>query len=122
MGLFAFPYYVLFETIGPIVEFTGYIVFLISIILNIVVFKFVIAFLSAAILYGTVLSTMSVILEELSFRKYPTVKELLILVLTGFIENFGYRQLNTYWRVKAMIAYIFGKKAWGEMEKKGFGS
>ena len=122
MGLFAFPYYVLFETIGPVVEFTGYIVFIISVILNIVVFKFVIAFLSAAILYGTILSTMSVILEELSFRKYPKVKELLILVFTGFIENLGYRQLNTYWRVKAMIAYILGKKAWGEMEKKGFGS
>lgn len=121
-GLFAFPYYVLFETIGPFVEFVGYFVFIISVILNIVVFKFVIAFLCAAILYGTVLSTMSVILEELSFRKYPRTKELLILVLTGFLENFGYRQLNTFWRVIGMIEYIFGKKSWGKMEKKGFGN
>ena len=121
MGLFAFPYYVLFETIGPVVEFMGYIVFIISIIMNIVLFKFVLAFLFAAILYGTVLSTMSVILEELSFKKYPKLKDLLILVFAGFTENFWYRQLNTYWRVIGMIGYTFGKKSWGKMEKKGFG-
>jgi len=65
---------------------------------------------------------MSVILEELSFRKYPRIKELLILVFAGFTENFWYRQLNTFWRVIGMIGYAFGKKSWGKMEKKGFGN
>ncbi|MHB9012065.1 MAG: glycosyltransferase family 2 protein [Ignavibacteriaceae bacterium] len=120
LGLIGFPYYVFFEMIGPLIEITGYFVFFFSFIFNVVSTPFAFAFLSAVILYGIVLSILSVILEEISFKKYPRLKDLFVLFGAALFENFGYRQLVTWWRFKATIDYIAGNRAWGKMEKKGF--
>ncbi|GBD86754.1 poly-beta-1,6-N-acetyl-D-glucosamine synthase [bacterium BMS3Abin03] len=120
LGTIVFPYYLLFEVFGPFIEISGYVVFIISLILNIVPFNFAVAFFTAAFLYGVVLSTLAVCLEELSFKKYTKVSDLLILMAASFLENFGYRQLTAFWRFKGFMEYIFGKRSWGKMEKKGF--
>lgn len=119
MGLIAVPYYLIYEFLGPIIELIGYIFFFLSLVLGILSLEFTIAFLAAAILYGIMLSILSVILEELSFRKYPEIKHLLILFLTAVIENFGYRQLTTWWRFKGTVEFFLGKRSWESMEKKG---
>lgn len=119
MGIIAVPYYLIYEFLGPIIELIGYIFFFISLVLGILSLEFTIAFLAAAILYGIMLSILSVILEELSFRKYPEIKHLLILFLTAIIENFGYRQITTWWRFKGTVEFFLGKRSWGIMEKKG---
>ncbi len=38
----------------------------------------------------------------------------------GVLENFGYRQLATWWRVVGVIDYVRGKEGWGAMKRKGF--
>ena len=120
LGTLVFPYYVLFEVLGPFIEISGYIVFLISLWLGIVPLNFAIAFIVAAFLYGVILSTLSVCLEELSFRKYKKPRDLVTLIIAALLENFGYRQLTAYWRFKGFIEYVFGRRSWGKMEKKGF--
>ena len=59
-------------------------------------------------------------LEELSFRRFPRAVDLLILLGAGVIENLGYRQINTLWRILAFRDFIRGNTAWGRMERKGF--
>jgi len=120
LGLIGFPYYTLFELFGPLVEVSGYFVFIISIFLHLFSPLFVIAFLMAAILYGIVLSVFAVILEEISFKRYSKISDLIILFAAAFLENFGYRQLVSWWRFVAIVEYISGKRQWGYMEKKGF--
>lgn len=120
VSLLAFPYFIMFEILAPIIEFIGYIIFILSCILGIANISFAVLFLTVAVLYGIVLSVFSVILEEMSFRKYPKVEHLFILFLASILENFGYRQLTTWWRFQAMIQYLFGARSWGKMEKKGF--
>lgn len=120
VGLFAMPFFFFFEMLGPIVEFTGYIVFFASWYFNIVSFAFAILFLAVAIVLGIVLSVSSLVLEELFFRRYPKIFHLLILFAYAVLENFGYRQLNTWWRFKGCLDHILGKKGWGKMERKGF--
>lgn len=44
----------------------------------------------------------------------------LSLFLVGIVENFGYRQLNTLWRIRGTLSGIMGKKGWGAMTRKGF--
>jgi len=83
-------------------------------------FTFALFFLAAAIVLGIVLSMGSLVLEELSFRRYPKIFDLVILFAYAVLENFGYRQLNTWWRFKGFLDHILGKKGWGEMERKGF--
>ena len=120
VGLFAMPFFFFFEMLGPIAEVTGYIVFFVSWYFNIVSFAFALFFLAAAIVLGIVLSMGSLVLEELSFRRYPKIRHLAILFAYAVLENFGYRQLNTWWRFKGCLDHILGKKGWGKMERKGF--
>lgn len=120
LGLIGFPYYTLFEMFGPIVEVTGYFVFIISLFLNLVSPLFALAYIFAAILYGIVLSVFAVILEEISFKRYDNLSDLIVLFAAAFLENFGYRQLVSWWRFLAIVEYVSGKREWGYMEKKGF--
>ena len=120
IGMVAFPYFVLFEMLAPIVELSGYIIIPLSFAFGIVNFPFFALFLTVAILTGVILSTGSVVLEELSFRRYPKTSDLLKLVAVSLLENFGYHQLTVWWRVKGFWDYFSGKTAWGMMERKGF--
>jgi len=120
VGLFAMPFFFFFEMLGPIAELTGYIVFFVSWYFDIVSFTFALFFLAAAIVLGIVLSMGSLVLEELSFRRYHKIHHLVILFAYAVLENFGYRQLNTWWRFKGCLDYIVGKRGWGKMERKGF--
>jgi cellulose synthase/poly-beta-1,6-N-acetylglucosamine synthase-like glycosyltransferase len=120
LGMLVYPYYTFFEVFGPVIEITGYFVFIISYFLGIIPLSFAVAFFTAAFLYGIVLSTLSVCLEELSFKKYTKVKHLIILMFASLLENFGYRQMTAFWRFRGFIEYYMGKRNWGKMEKKGF--
>jgi hypothetical protein len=71
-------------------------------------------------LYGIVLSVFAVILEEISFKRYENLSDLIVLFAAAFLENFGYRQLVSWWRFLAIVEYVSGKREWGYMEKKGF--
>ena len=121
IGLIGFPYFVFFEMLAPVVELSGYVIIPLSYALGVLDFRFFALFLTVAILFGIILSTGSVVLEELSFRRYPKTLDLLKLVLAGFLENFGYRQLTLWWRVKGTWDYLRGSTSWGQMERKGFG-
>jgi len=38
------------------------------------------------------------------------------------LENLGYRQLTVWWRLRGVLSYLRGKKAWGKMTRTGFES
>ena len=122
IGMMATPYFWLFEMLGPVIELAGYIfipIFYLTGMLNI---RFFIMFLAASILYGVILSTGAILLEEYTFSRYPSIGQLLKLTLYGIIENFGYRQLTVLFRVEGMIGFKKNKENWGEIQRKSFES
>ncbi len=120
IGLFAYPYFFFLEMLGPVIEILGYLAFIISFFLGIINPPFAIAFLTAAILFGITLSITAVGLEEICFRRYPRLTDLLHLFYLAILENFGYRQMNAYWRMRGVYSKLRGKKGWGKMIRKGF--
>jgi hypothetical protein len=56
----------------------------------------------------------------LSYASYPRWRDLLRMTLYAVLENFGYRQLTLWWRVKGMWSFLRGQKQWGAMVRKGF--
>ncbi|TIP32099.1 MAG: glycosyltransferase family 2 protein, partial [Mesorhizobium sp.] len=44
-----------------------------------------------------------------------------VLTVAAVIENFGYRQLNNFWRVKGWWQFLRGNQGWGEMTRTGLG-
>lgn len=122
LGTLAVPYFFIFEMLGPFVEVTGYVVVLLSFLLGLLNLEFFVLFLILAILYGTFLSIAAVLLEELSFRRYPSWQDLTKLVTFSILENLGYRQLLSLFKVKAFWDFVRQRRAWGRMRREGFKS
>ncbi|MGA7161257.1 MAG: glycosyltransferase [Bacteroidota bacterium] len=120
IGMLSVPYYVLFELLGPLIEGIGYLVIFVSFLLGIAHIKIIILFFIVAVIYGVFFSVGAVLLEEISFHRYPRPSDLLKLMIFAVIENFGYRQVTVYWRIKASWDYFRGVKTWGRMERRGF--
>ncbi|MEA2004927.1 MAG: glycosyltransferase [Acidobacteriota bacterium] len=119
-GMVAMPFYFIFEMLGPLIEFIGYTLFIFYIVSGRINYPFALTFFTLAIIYGIFLSLMAILLEELSHFRYPAVSNLFIISIFSFLENILYRQFLTAVRVKAFIDFIFRKKEWGELKKKGF--
>jgi cellulose synthase/poly-beta-1,6-N-acetylglucosamine synthase-like glycosyltransferase len=119
-GMLAFPYFFFLEMIGPVIELLGYVAFIATIVAGRADWWFVGAFLAVTVVFGGVISLGAVALEELSFRRYPRLRDLLQLFALVAIENFGYRQLNTWWRVKGTYSALRKVESWGRMTRKGF--
>lgn len=120
VGMFALPYFAIFEAAGPVVESLGYIVNGLALLFGLVDVVFAQLFFLTAVAYGALISVMAVLLEEVSFRRYPRVRDLLILAVVGVLENFGYRQLTTWWRLTGTMDFFRGRQGWGRMVRKGF--
>jgi cellulose synthase/poly-beta-1,6-N-acetylglucosamine synthase-like glycosyltransferase len=120
VGMLAMPYYAVFEAAGPLIELIGYVVTIVAVASGALDWRFAELFFLAAVVYGALLSVAAIALEELSFRRYPKATDLLRLAAYGVLENFGYRQLTTCWRIAGMVDYFRGSRGWGAMKRKGF--
>jgi cellulose synthase/poly-beta-1,6-N-acetylglucosamine synthase-like glycosyltransferase len=120
VGLFAMPYYLLFEAAGPFIEIAGYVVTAIGLAFGLLDWRLVELLFVAGVLYGALISLTAVLLEEVSFRRYASVRDLLLLAGISVLESFGYRQLTTWWRLKGVIDFLRNKQGWGTMTRRGF--
>lgn len=120
-GMLAFPYFFFLELLGPAIEVGAYVVFALTLLAGLADPWYVAAFLAVAIVLGIALSLFAIVLEELSFRRYPRWQDLLRLGWIAVIENVGYRQLVSWWRIKGTVSALRGVETWGAMTRKGFG-
>lgn len=105
-GWFAFPFTVFFEWFGPMIETCGYVFVIIGFALGIVSPSVFVTFVLLAVGFGVLLSTCALLLEELSFHLYKRPRHILMLFAFAVLENFGYRQLNTLWRMAAVFQHL----------------
>jgi cellulose synthase/poly-beta-1,6-N-acetylglucosamine synthase-like glycosyltransferase len=119
-GWIAFPYFVLFEWAAPLLEFLGYLVLVWLLFTGDVRTDIAALLLAIALGFGVLLSSVALLLEELSFHIYPRKRDLLILFAFSVLENFGYRQINVVWRLIGIWQWLRGKQGgWGAMQRKG---
>ncbi len=119
-GLVAMPFYFIFEMVGPFIEATGYISFAVCLFLGAVNYPFALLFFLIAVILGTLLSLLAVLLEEYSSYRYPRFQDILLIVVFSLLENVLYRQFLTLVRLKAFFDHQRGVKEWGKMTRKGF--
>lgn len=120
LGMVAVPYFVFIELFGPVIEAIGYFAVGFGFYFGVVNLEIFILFFVVSVIYGVMFSVSSVILEEISFHRYPRTRDLLKLLVLGVIENFGYRQITVWWRIKAFWDYWRGVQSWGAMTRVGF--
>jgi cellulose synthase/poly-beta-1,6-N-acetylglucosamine synthase-like glycosyltransferase len=119
-GWLAFPFMMLFEWLGPIVELGGYVFMAVAFYFGWVSWTAFCVFLFVAIGMGIMLSASGLLLEEMSFHIYPRPGQLLKLGAVVLLENFGYRQLNSWWRLVGLFRWARQAEAnWGTMKRRG---
>jgi len=119
-GLLAFPFFMVFECYGPLIEVAGYAFMASMWLVGQISGTAFLAFLALAFSLGFLLSVSALLLEELSFHLYPRFSQMGVLVATAIAENLGYRQLVTVWRLVGLVRWLRGARStWGTMTRKG---
>ena len=118
VGWVAVPFVVFFEWLGPLIEVAAYIFSIVSWLLGTLSTASFLLFMVLTIGVGLLLSVSALLLEEMSFHTYQRKRDILWLFAATVLENFGYRQLNSYWRLEGLVKWLLGRKpGWGEMTR-----
>ena len=120
IGLVGLPLLLVFDVVGPFIEMLGYPAFALSLALDLVSAWSAVQVLILGIAFGFALSLAALFLEERGFQRYRRWTCIGRLVLAAIVENFGYRQYNTFVRVRALFRLKTGRHTWGEMQRVGF--
>lgn len=119
VGFLGFGHMFVVDVVGPIAEVLGYILMPTFWLLGILSPEYLLAFTALVFTYGVCISVCSLILEEAELQRFPRARDLAILTVTAVVENFGYRQINNFWRVKGYWQYLRADQSWGEMTRRG---
>ena len=118
-GIIAFPYFFLFEMIGPFIEVVGYAALITGAILGLLNLNIFMLLFTAGIGYGIVISLFSLLIAERRLVLYSN-KETAIMIFYAILENFGYRQIMSIHRTVATLKSLNESGAWGSQKRQGF--
>lgn len=119
VGLLSFPFQLYVEALGAVVEFVGYFMVPFALMFGMVPPTLYILFVLLGLIYGGFLSVGSVLLEELTYRRYPSLHDLAILLLFAVMENLGYRQIVLYYRFQGVVRFLTGFQEWEKVVHVG---
>jgi cellulose synthase/poly-beta-1,6-N-acetylglucosamine synthase-like glycosyltransferase len=128
VGTVVVPVFVVFELLGPLVELVGYCVFIVQYALGMVNLLVFVLFFVVSLLAGMLFTFQSVLTDELNARWSPGDRPPLEhpwryrvgLLVTAFLENFGYRQFTLLARTRGLWHFVRGVRSWGRMTRAGF--
>jgi len=121
LGMLTMPLFLLVDIIGPVVELLGLLLMPIFVLLGWLSVKYFLAYTALIFSFGIFISTMAIFIEQDEIERFHKPRHLITLLLVATIENFGYRQMSSFWRMKGVYQHFTNKKAsWGAMERRGF--
>lgn len=120
LGMVSLPYWFFFEFLGPLVEFSGYIIFFIFLVLGIVSWPFFFILLALVLSTGVLFSVYAIWVDSVSHQVYNKRKDFSALITTAFLEPFYFHPLVVKAGVSGFIDYFKKSHSWGEMTRQGF--
>jgi cellulose synthase/poly-beta-1,6-N-acetylglucosamine synthase-like glycosyltransferase len=119
VGLVAFPYFLLFEVLGPWIELQGLVIFISSIFLGLLDPNILLLLLLAGILMGIFVSMQALLIVEKDISQFR-LREIFILIGYALAENFGPHHVLNLFRITGYKSALAQTRGWGEMKRKGF--
>lgn len=116
-----FPYFFAFEFLVPILEVIGIIVLIVSFLFLSINYEIFLYVTLTVYLFYLNLTIISILLDDILYKHYTSVKEIFILILTAIIEPIFYHPVNVYASIKGYYHFFRQKEqAWGNMQRQGF--
>jgi cellulose synthase/poly-beta-1,6-N-acetylglucosamine synthase-like glycosyltransferase len=122
LGMFAVPFFWLFEGLGPVIEVVGFTSLLVSAALGILDMHVFWLFLGLAVLHGMVLSQVAAGVEAMLLQRYPSSWDRLILFAASLVEFLGFHQVVAVERFIATFQRGARRRQWGAMSRTGIPS
>jgi peptidoglycan-N-acetylglucosamine deacetylase len=119
VGLVAMPYFFIFEMAGPLIEVQGYLMVAAAVLAGMLNPLIALMLFVSTIMLGILISVTALFIAEKD-ENYFSVKEFFVLLGFAILENFGFRQLISFWRVSGYFSALKKPKGWGKMVRKGF--
>lgn len=120
VGMLSMPYNWIFELFGALVETIGYFLIPFSLIMGELNMFFFVMYFLLAVMLGVILSEGSLVLEQYTHRAAMSAKQSISISIYAILENFGYRQIITIFRVEGILKYRKLRKTWGKIKRKEF--
>jgi poly-beta-1,6-N-acetyl-D-glucosamine synthase len=120
MGMLSYPYWSVFEKFAPIIELTGVLYILTLLIIGEFSAFYFIALYSMMYLLAVLVTSFSILYEQIAFNNYKEKKDLNKLIATVLLEPFIIHPKVVFWGLKGHIDFIKGKGGWGQMIRTGF--
>ncbi len=117
IGLFSYSYFIVYEMLSCLVDIFGLIFIMISYFTGFLNFSFFITFMLIYIIYNMVISIVAIKCEEFMFQGSLSFCDKMKLILFSIIENFGYHQLLSFYRLSAFIGYRQQKHQWKKINR-----
>jgi cellulose synthase/poly-beta-1,6-N-acetylglucosamine synthase-like glycosyltransferase len=120
IGFIGFGQVWITDVLGPIIEVAGYALVPPLWLLGLISLDYMLAYLAVIFTFGVFVSVAALVIEEVQLRRLPRAHDLVFLTLIAVLENFGYRQLANFWRIRGWWQFVRKKQGWGTMVRKGF--
>jgi hypothetical protein len=118
--MLSYPYWLFFELLAPVVEFTGIIGLFLTALFGYINWPIFFALLGFIVSFGFLYSIFAILMEVLTYNQYKKSKDILRLVLTALLEPFLFHPFVVWSAIRGNIDLLQKKNSWGEMTRQGF--
>ena len=130
LGIFALPYYLLFEAFSPVMRIFTYVFISLLLIFGMVNQAAMALLLLAVALIATIsMGIITAVVEKwssanspvnLQAMRYRSSIDWLKLLGLSILGDFTFAQLRLIWQLKGIYSLLKGKKSWDKFSRKGF--
>ncbi|MCE3297129.1 MAG: glycosyl transferase family 2 [Crocinitomicaceae bacterium] len=122
LGMVSYPYWLLYEMLAPVIEFTGWIYLLAMAVFGLVNWPFFMLLVVFVYSFAVMFNFAAIQAEEYTFNQYKRLKDIWKLVGTALLEPILFHPIVVVAAIRGNIDLVRGKKKWGEMTRKGLGA
>lgn len=120
LGLLSFPYWLIFEYLAPIIEFTGILITLVFIYFGYINWIYFLLLCLFVYTFSVCFSICAILADEFSYQQYKTLKDARKLIWAAFVDPLIFHPLTVIAALKGNWQKIRGNTQWGDMTRVGF--
>lgn len=120
LGMVSLPYWLFFEFLGPLIEFVGYVIFILFALLGIINWPFFFILFALVLSSGFLYSFYAILVDLMSWQVYTKPKHFFALIGTAIAEPFSFHPMIVKASVKGFVDYFKKSHSWGDMTRQGF--
>ncbi|MBO9619537.1 MAG: glycosyltransferase family 2 protein [Niabella sp.] len=120
LGMLSYPYWFFFEMMGPIIEFFGFMTFVIMVFAGFVDWEIFLPLLAVIVSFNYLYSVFAIYMEVKTYNQYKRKTDVTKLLLTSLSEPFNFHPFIVWSSMKGFLNVVRKRHTWGDMVREGF--